>query len=512
MVRGAVSGRGDVTARLIPAATRFSDPTVEQAISPSAVDRELLSTEVAGRGDAMPVFGPGGAEIPNRDPVLQYLAPAAGLTYCDERVFVSMEREHKIQDGRRHLQSEIFSHGWTVQNGPSGSPNADRFREFGEALWSRMPQRQTVLKRLHDSTYYGWRPMQVVLDTDARFDGRAVWMPARLVDKDSWRVRFLREGGIVYKTSFGQPAAIFGPEEAALGWLCPRVGTLDSPYGRGLLSDSFMLWFAKQEMWGRFHRLSERALGLTKVTSKTTAPGDSFAKAVQSVRSDVEALVGLLNDKNILLETGDWVLDWLSSPSTIETGIRSLQYLDEAIMTLFCGEILTSNPGDRGTQALGTVQRDVKSEYAREASMESVEGPMTDLLARYVRLNFGDVDPEDLPVFVSRARHQVNPEAVRQLFDMGAPINATRLADSWGVREVLADGDEEADDLIVQQTAAPAGLPFDFGPDAGQLSRRELADEEDRHIAGLIEQTQARARDPARRYLEALRRAADPEA
>lgn len=479
----------------------------------SGIDPALVSNRLPGRSQAF-TGASGARELLNRDPVLVSLAPAANLSYSDERVFATMEREHKIKDARRHLESEIFSFGWAVQEGRSGSPGAQRLREFAETLWERLPGKETILKRLHDATYYGWRPLQVIVDTEARAQNRAVWLPSSIIDKDPWRVRYLEDGGLIFKPGFSSTPVVFTPEEAVIGWLCPRVGTLDTPYGRGLLSDAFILWFAKQKMWERFHRGSERALGMVKVKADTDETGEDLGKSIAAIRSQVQDLMAFLNDQNVLLETGDWTVDFLDSPATITGGISSLVHLDEAIMTLFCGEILTSNPGDRGTQALGSVQRDVKSEYAREASRESVEAPMTDLFRRYIRINFGDVDEEDLPSFVNLAAEQLDPAAVSQLFAMGAPIDATVTAERWGARDVLVDEDTPEDHVVVQQ-ATTAADPFGGIPDflgvspvdePRQSFRVQSAEDEEERIESQLGASMRRSAGPLDRYLEALGR------
>jgi hypothetical protein len=396
--------------------------------------------------------------IPNRDPVLRILAPAAGSQYTDERVYEAMRlNEHKVADSRRHLESEIFAHEFEVQAGPSRSDRAVLFEAFAEQLWTRIPNRRTVLKRLHDSYYFGWVPLQIIVDRDTRFQGRPVWMPRKLINKPHYQVRRTDRDTVVFLgDSWGEPIE-FADAEADLGWLLWRIGDLDHEYGEGLHRMAWLLHYAKRQVGRKFQKGLDRQFGLTMV--KQSDMSDQ-AGDLDQIREELEPIIELLNQHNIALSARGFTLDFLTQSNFIASGLDVLRYFDEQIMTLYCGEILTSNPGDRGTQALGTVQRSVKTDYAKDAALESVEDPITLLFRKFIEANYGQQAEEDYPRFVSRLRLLVNTEQVRVLFDMGAPIRLNRLAELQGLQSIIATGQESDDEIVIkkQQQSPFAGL------------------------------------------------------
>ena len=402
--------------------------------------------------------------VPNNDPVLRFIAPLAGEKYSDERVYSNMERtESKTLDARRHLSTEIFGHGFEILPGESGSSGAQLLHDFATEMWNRIPSRLTMMKRMLDAYFYGWAPLQVIVDTEATFQGRSVWMPKRIVNKPHDKVRFLRDGGLVWAPwSVSNQGRIFTEQERHLGWLTPRVGCLDHEYGRGLHSDAFLLVWAKKQLFRKFQTGVDRQMGMPKA-SKSSLNGKTVDAALKDVQAELAAILDQLNSSNILVEAGGWKLDFITDLSFISGGLEALTYLDERIMTLYCGEILTSNPGDRGTQALGTVHRSVKTDYAKELSQECIEEPITELMHAYAAANFGEIDPADMPTLANRMHLQVNAEHVRLLFDMGAPIDARRLSDRMGVAALLPDDptnpDPEAIILTKQPAPQPTNLP-----------------------------------------------------
>lgn len=385
--------------------------------------------------------------IPNRDPVLRRLAPAAGFQYMDERVYKDMETtESKLQDARRHLESEIFAHGFEIQQGSANNRAARRWEELAELIWSRIPHKATVLSRIHDCHYYGWRPMQVLVDTELRFRNSAIWAPFRIVDKPPHRVRKTDRDTVVW---MGDPSMFgaqeFDPTETKLGWMLPSVGSLHHEYGEGTYHSSFLLVYTKRQIFRKFTQGMDRAMGLMKAQKSDLV---DLQESAQEIKDELAGIVDVLNNYNILVEAGGWTFEVISNLNFVDSAVKSLEFLDDCIMQLGVGEILTSNPGDRGTQALGTVHRSVKTDYAKKASEGSVEEPMNELFRTFIEANFGPQDPEEYPRFVNRLRLQVKPEAVQKLFDMGAGINVTRLAEVWDADAIVATGNEDAETLI----------------------------------------------------------------
>jgi len=461
-------------------------------IAPSRGLEKRLNNEVRDEMDELVVT----EVISNRDPVLRHVAPLAGEKYLDERVFSNMEKtESKVLDARRHLESEIFAHEFEIQQGPSSSRAAAMLQDFAEQLWCRVPNQQVVLQRMVDAYYYGWAPMQVLPDTEATFKGRSVWMPRKIVNKPHHKVRHLRDGGIVWAPwAMAAGGRRFSPEEAQLGWLTWQVGDLHHEYGRGLHSDAFLLVWAKKQMLRKFQTGVERQMGMMKVKN-SAIQGLALDEEVEKVKEEIQTLLDVLNSHNVVIEAGQWGIEFLTDLNFIGGGLQTLEYLDERIMTLYVGEILTSNPGDRGTQALGTVHRSVKTDYAKQAAQQCIEEPITDLFRRYIVANFGEVDLDDLPRFISRMRLKVNIPTAQAVFDMGLPLKGRRLAELLGVGSIIASesDEEDEDEIILEKPSAPQlGL---FPGQGEQDDEQDQQDEDDKMEAQTDRSLQRGAND-----------------
>lgn len=392
--------------------------------------------------------------IPNRDAVLTKLAPRVpGLLWTDERVWLIMERDHKIAEARRHIESDVFSAEFSIREGKSGSAGAAKLADFARQLWCRVPHQRTVMKRIFDAHFWGWRPMQVLVDASMRFEGRPAWAPFKIVDKEPHRVRLTSRDTLVWlPMGWGGGLEFSGPARH-LGWLTWSTGTLDTPYGRGLHHHAFMLWLARREIFRKVQVGVERSLGALKVKGVAGANASSLQDSIEEVKEDIEALIDLFNSHNIIVETGMWTVDFLDGIDQTASGVKILEHFDDAVMSLYTGVTLTSNIREGGSRAAAEVHKKVRSEGANDAALEAVEAPITDLLRGFIVAHFGEVDHEDLPYFVSSKRLAVSPDAAKTLFAFGAPLRARVLAESWGAGDILAD-DHAPDELVLQAVSA----------------------------------------------------------
>jgi len=383
--------------------------------------------------------------IPNRDPILTIVAPLTGSLFTDERVWLEMERaEHKLSDARQHLTTEIFSHGFSVQRGINKTPAADRLRDYGRLFYNRVPSKQIVLKRMLDSYFHGWKPLQVIVEKDVIFKGVPVWTANRIIDKPSHMVRITEDDELVWMpNNFGKETQVFSAEQRAIGWLTPSTGTLDTPYGIGRYTLLFLLVYVKKQLFRQFNRGYERQVGLFKVSS--SEPIEVSAESVKEVQKDLELFLETLNSHNIALEYGPWTIESLTDSNFISGGLATLDHFDDAIMMFLVGETLTSNIGQSspGSFAAAKVHSGVKTQYARDAAIEGITDPFTTLIHNYIRINFGDVDPEDLPIFTAGITRQLNLANVKLFVDLGGELNTGAVADRLGLGDLLTEGTEE---------------------------------------------------------------------
>lgn len=434
-------------------------PFPQQRLTRQNIDRAIEQEVKSRPNDVLWNRGIQGV-LPNRDPVLTILAPATGqVQYRDERIYQAMPKVvPKIADARRHLSSEIFSHDFEIVAGRSGDNEAKMLAEYAQHVWTRLPHRRTVLRLLEDAWFFGWRPMQVIVDKDATIGGRSgLWAPARIVNKPWHMVRFTERGTLVWLPEFSSEAIEYSDTARALGWLTPTCGDIDHEYGDGLYSRLWMLYYVRKQFEQRFQLTVDRQMGSLKVKNETNG-GAAVSDAIDEIKEDLQQIIRYYNAHNVLVEVAGWTLEMVShAQDIVGPSLAVHRYYDEQIQTLVCGEVLTSNPGDRGTQALGTVQRDVKTDYALECSLESIEEPFSEMLARFIAANFGQVNPESLPRLVNRLRLRPSADVVQRLFDMGAKIRGRRLAELYGADGLIAGDDEDPSEVILEKQRAPFG-------------------------------------------------------
>lgn len=434
-------------------------PAQTSPASAALLSREVLPFASAGLGATYSL-----GIIPNPDPVLKFLT-----FYGDERSYVAMEEsEPKLFDAWQHRTTALLSKGTELQLGSSKSPGAKLIHEYGVEALKRIPRWNDVLEKILDGIKWGWRPMQILLDTEGTFRGREAWFASRVIDKPPQKFRFTVDGAMVFtETIFAGTPLVIDGDWLDFGWLICTRGSLSSPYGTALYRKIWFLWFLKNRFIQKFSQGSERSQGLLKVSKRgaanPTKPGqDAGGPTATEMMRELEDVLSVMNTYNVLIELGGWTTEFETNLDFSTGWLATLQYIDAAIQTAIIGETLTSDPQDRGTQALGTVHAGVRADYA-VGDAKFLEECVDDLVDKLVRLNFADVEPGDMPRFHSHARTRVNLASVRALYDMGAPIDGDRVAEltATPLNKEPDDGDLV---LQVRPGATLAGLLGAPGP------------------------------------------------
>jgi len=389
--------------------------------------------------------------IPNNDPVLRYLSQ-----YGDERAYIAMEEsEPKIYDAWMHRTKKLLSTPTELRMGKSKSSGAVLIHEFGIEQLKRIRRWHDVQTLMLDGRKWGWRPMQILLDTEATFRGRPAWFASKLVDKPPQRFRFTDDGGMVMTDGLFRPTEIIQGPQLELGWLLCVSGSINSPYGTAIYRKIWFLWYLKNRFMQKFAQGMERSQGMVKATrgaiGNPELPGDG-AKAMSEVVAELTDALDFLNSNNVLVQSGGWNLEMITDLAFSQGWLQALEYVDDAIQTSIVGETLTSDAGDRGTQALGTVHAGVRSDYAIDDA-SYLEDVVDIFLEKMIRANFADVDPADLPKFHSHVKTRLDLTDVRSLYDMGAPVDGDRVAELASVPLNKGESDEP---LILQKPSGDA--------------------------------------------------------
>ena len=316
----------------------------------------------------------GVAVEPFRDPVLSTLAE-----FPDQREYFAMWRLPEIFDPWRHMTSSIFSAPFEIQAGRS-TPAARILRDRAQHIWHglRPGDRHIVLQRLLDAEWFGWRPMQLVLERRTwpgagEGSREEVWVPGRIVDKPPENFRFTpdAERRMVFLPGLGQPPVIFSPEEVRAGWLTPRVRTLDDPYGLGLGMFAWMIWRIAESVSTKFYGAVDREWGMVKVTRRNS--GKPVREEILELQDDVAAMLEYFNSENVLLEVQGYAVEFIERLEFISSGVELLRHLRTSIQTLIEGQTLTSDTSTAGPAGSSQVHQEVRSEFAKAAIATTVE-------------------------------------------------------------------------------------------------------------------------------------------
>jgi hypothetical protein len=309
--------------------------------------------------------------------------------------------------------------------GPSQSVAAQTLLEFGNSVLARIPFLDQAYRLILDSVKWGWRPMQILLDPDARFRGRQVWMPSKLVDQKPWFFRFTTDGKFVHRGTAGTRE--FTEEEFKLGWLIAKSGSIGDVYGTPLYRDIWFLWRAKTQSTEKMFLAIDRALGLFKV--KSTGPP---SVSVKDVVTEVEEILSTLTTRNVLVERPGISMEMLDTKDFSKEFLDVLRYLDGRIRTAITGETLTAEAPPIGSFALAKVHQVVRTDYAIEDAKVLMQ-TMNELIWRFIGFNFPEPDMDDLPRFENRIIDRVNMEHAKLLWDMQGPVDLLALGAKAGV-------------------------------------------------------------------------------
>lgn len=487
--------------------------------------------------DSFPFYQLRGIDVePLADPVL---VRRLGQ-YDDHREYQAMNRDPSVAEAWRHVETEILNEGFEIQIGPSRTPAAQRLERFAQFLWSRIPieQRRVLIMRSLDAAKWGWQPFQVLPDFKAKFEGADVWLPRRVVEKPVWHFRWGlqdddgRRPLIFLPNQAATEPVVYDPDAVRLGWLTPSYGSTNIPYGdEYVYSRVWLLWQALKIIRQSFFQGMPRSFGLLQVTRRqgaASAPTASGGVDWDQVTDDIQQIIDVYNSLNVAVEVGDYQLQVLANLNFIEAGDQAVTSLERSIRLGIVGETLTSDVGDSGSRALGTVHAGVRSDYAGAIAGSTAEPMVSGLFEVYSRANFGDVDPDDLPTLVSRIRLKVDLGAVRQIWEMGGRVRVGRLTEliGPGMSSVIATDPANPDEVLEK----PAGVDFGslfFGQDKGANTtnggkgappaNKDGQDEEDdaletepavKAALAVLAASQRVQRDRGRTVLEA-RRAAD---
>jgi len=385
----------------------------------------------------------GVAVVSNPDPVLQY------LQVSDESHYRMMERsELAISSSIQKRVGTIISAGSDVQLGKSGSEKAKKYKDFAVALLKAIPDWSTVQEKALESIFWGWRPMEVILDPNFSFKGESKWGIKEILEKMPEEFKFTVGRDLVYVgDGFNDPILFNRPEDKLHWWICTS-GSTNNPYGEALLRKVWFIWYIKNRFMQMFSTGMERSNGVIMAKQQINLESVSKQATMADLVGELEDVLSLFSNNNILVQRAGWELEFMGDIEFSEGWKYPLNYCDELIRNGIIGGSLTMQVGDVGSRAAADVHESGTVGIARKDA-KVLEGWINDgLIHPYLEVNYGEIEDEDLPKWRSKISNPVNIENAHVLYQLGAPIDGIKLAAEAGVPLVL---DPTDDDLVLEK-------------------------------------------------------------
>lgn len=404
------------------------------------VNQKLLSKEIV---PFSPVdFRLGGLPIvDNPDPVLRYLALRG------EEEYRTMERaEPTIGTAKRTRVNTLLSFGTHVQSG-SKTAASRLLRDFTVSALKGINDFRTVQRLMLDAIYWGWRPMEVTYSTAFRWRGRERWVPKKIREKKPEQFRFTLSRDLCYiGNGMITDPIVFDQPEDRYNWIVCTAGSTDNPYGDALFKGVWLVYYIKQRFMQMWSQGMARSIGVVSVKQTADASGSLLgegSKKMEEVVGELRDVLRALNEKGILVQKFGWTVDLLSDIDFSEGWKHPLAYCDEIITLAILGETLTQKIGAQGSRAAADTHRAGLLDFCK-SDAPLLETWMSDnLIAPMLELNFGEIDPDDLPKFRSRLSTAIDLEKARVLWALGATLDGVPLADDAGVPIIIPEGTEE---------------------------------------------------------------------
>jgi len=419
--------------------------------------------------------------IDNPDPVLRYLAMKG------EEEYRTMERaEPAIGNAKRKRVNTLLSYGSVVQT-DAKSPASQKLRDFTISAMKRIDSFHTVQKCMLDAIYWGWRPLEVLWSFDLSWQGRSYWAPQFIREKKPEQFRFTVDRDLAYIGSGFGKVVVFDRPEDQYHWLTCASGSTDNPYGDALFKSVWLIYYIKQRFMQMWAQGMARSVGVVKV-GQTANPGGALlgesAKKMGEVVEELREVMKALNDKGVLIQKFGWTVDLLSDVDFSDGWKHPLAYCDEIITLAILGETLTQTIGSQGSRAAAEVHQVGLTDYCK-ADARDLESWINDqVIAPMLALNFGEIDPEDLPKFRSRISTAIDLEKARVLWALGAPLDGVRLAAESGVPLLLEAGEGDLQLMRPQEDPGEVEKSTESSQDTGAKGGKAKAEAEKKASVG----------------------------
>lgn len=417
-------------------------------------------------------LGRGGLSVvANPDPILRYIMGAG------EEEWRKMEIDSRVALGKAKRVNYLLSFG-TELTKPQVETAANKILWEAVLLSLQSIQRfGLVQKAMLDAIFWGWRPFEIEWK-QVRFKGRLIWVPRHVREKYPEDFGFTTDRELVW-----QPSGGFGEEQRLtkksdrFKYFTVSAGSNDNPYGVGVYRGIWDKAFLKGKFEAMLCNWYQRAIGIVVLETTDSNQASKFQEnqtgqvvnpktareLMRETQVAIQAATGNVNETGVLVQKPGQKIAMDAQVKGFDGWMSPIEYCNAEIELVLTGQTLTSEIKGNGSRAAAETHKEVLHTYAKSDSKEVLEpGCNDELIARFLELNFGEVDPADVPKLRSKIGSQVSLESAKTLYDMGAPIDGSRVAQDAGV-PLAPDGDEpvvlqKADPMeLAQQKALPFG-------------------------------------------------------
>lgn len=404
--------------------------------------------------------------LPDPDPVLMKMGEGADIL---ESVLADGHVTSVVQTRQLGTMAEPYDMTPGAADGNEPDPaSVELCNDLKADLWDL--DLEVIISQILNAPLFGMVPIEIVWKADGGKLRIAdlVPVPFRWFGFDSANEpRFLSSNNMIN----GEPVP------AGKFVFARHFPTYDNPYGIRLLSRCFWPAFFKRggiKFWVQF---VEKYAGMF-LHGKYQNPADAD-KMLDQLSNMIHAAVGVSPvGSEVEVIQGD-----AAGSSDVYEGFKSA--MDSEISKVILGQTLTTEVGDRGTQALGTVHHQVLEAY-RAADRRLVEKVFNEIAWLYQQVN----DSRAIsPVFAFQSKEDHKTDLAdrdEKLHRMGVKFQKSYLERRYG----FEGGDIEiAEKTPPAEAGAGGNMPFAFSEGMGREVRGSFPDQDalDRFIEGIPE-------------------------
>lgn len=403
-----------------------------ETISVPKSERKFLTKEISLLSPSQTMnIGRKKALVSNSDPVLTYLAMQ------NESAYRIMERNNSaVGSSRGRRDTNLLSEGSSIVLGSSGSKGARLLRDFTIAFFKNIHMWPSVEKLIMDAMYVGWRPMEKIYESNFRFRRSNYWVPKYFREKNQENFKFTQDRDLARINPLTGDYEIYDTDVDKLKWLTPAYGSTNDPYGKGVYQGVWLTHFARDSFFEMFTQGMQRSMGMMKlkqalgIMNDTVPVSDSSnpAEVMNSITGELQQILNVLNSHNVLIERSGWTIDFLTNVTFADGWIKALDYIDRQISLMVATENLSWQDTKNGSRSNAVVGARSGDKTAVQDA-RTKDSWITDLIIRpTLELNFGEIDPADLPHSISHVRMPMDGNVIKLFSDMGVDLDGDEIA------------------------------------------------------------------------------------